>query len=196
MFSVAAAPWHLLSSSVSLSPGWIWGLMHLSTLSYIYCPPGSFSEPVFSLSALESFSVFMQHFPCISESSFPFPRLIPIRLFLLSLYLSQLLVCVFSTSDCVCAQSCLALCNPRDSSLPGSSVHRILQARMLEWVAISSSRGSSRSRVWTCLLCYHWTTWEAHVVLVHLIGCVRSKFLSCPVNSLLIQRLGFLNSLF
>ena len=34
-------------------------------------------------------------------------------------------------------QSCLTLCNPRDGSLPGSSVHRILQARILEWVAIS-----------------------------------------------------------
>ena len=38
-------------------------------------------------------------------------------------------------------QSCLALCDPRDCSLPGSSVHRILQARILEWVATPSSRG-------------------------------------------------------
>ena len=36
-------------------------------------------------------------------------------------------------------QSCLTLCNPRDGSPPGSSVHGILQARTLEWVAISSS---------------------------------------------------------
>ena len=41
------------------------------------------------------------------------------------------------------AQSCLTLCNPLDYSLPGSSGHRIFQARILEWVAISSSRGSS-----------------------------------------------------
>ena len=34
-------------------------------------------------------------------------------------------------------QSCLTLCDPMDSSPPGSSVHRILQARILEWVAIS-----------------------------------------------------------
>ena len=40
-------------------------------------------------------------------------------------------------------QSCLTLCDPMDSSLPGSSVHGITQARILEWVAISSSRGSS-----------------------------------------------------
>ena len=41
------------------------------------------------------------------------------------------------------AQSCLTLRNPMDCSPPGSSVHGILQARILEWVAISSSRGSS-----------------------------------------------------
>ena len=40
-------------------------------------------------------------------------------------------------------QSCPALCDPMDHSPPGSSVHGILQARILEWVAISSSRGSS-----------------------------------------------------
>ena len=54
---------------------------------------------------------------------------------------------------CVCVkslQSCLALCDPMDSNLPGSSVHGILQARILEWVAISSSRGSSQPRDQTC----------------------------------------------
>ena len=43
-------------------------------------------------------------------------------------------------------QSCPTLCDPMDCSLPGSSVHGTLQARTLEWVAISSSRGSSRPR--------------------------------------------------
>ncbi|CAI9152549.1 unnamed protein product [Rangifer tarandus platyrhynchus] len=43
-------------------------------------------------------------------------------------------------------QFCLILCDPMACSLPGSSVHEILQARILEWVAISSSRGSSRPR--------------------------------------------------
>ena len=37
------------------------------------------------------------------------------------------------------AQSCLTLCDPMDCSLPGSSVHGIFQARVLEWVAISFS---------------------------------------------------------
>jgi len=40
-------------------------------------------------------------------------------------------------------QSCLPLCEPVDCSLPGSSVHGILQARILEWVATSFPRGSS-----------------------------------------------------
>ena len=42
-----------------------------------------------------------------------------------------------------CAQSCLTLCNPMDYSLSGSSVHEIFQTNILEWVAISSTRGSS-----------------------------------------------------
>ena len=44
------------------------------------------------------------------------------------------------------AQSCPTLCDPMDCSLPGSSIHGILQARTLEWVAMPSSRGSSRPR--------------------------------------------------
>ena len=57
---------------------------------------------------------------------------------------------------CVCdklLQSCLAVCDPMDCSPPGSSVHGILQARILEWVAMSSSRGSSRPRDRTCISC-------------------------------------------
>ena len=54
-----------------------------------------------------------------------------------------------------------------DYSLPGSSVHEISQARILEWVAISYSRGSSQPRDQTCVSCigrqilYHWATREA-----------------------------------
>ena len=47
------------------------------------------------------------------------------------------------------AQSCPILCNPMDCSLSGSSVYGIFQARVLEWIAISFSRGSSRPRKWT-----------------------------------------------
>ena len=52
---------------------------------------------------------------------------------------------------CRGAQLCSALCDPMDCSLPGSSVHGILQARVLEWVTISSSRGSSQPRDRTSL---------------------------------------------
>ena len=44
----------------------------------------------------------------------------------------------FSEVKSEVAQSCPTLCNPMDCSLPGSSVHGIFQARILEWVAISS----------------------------------------------------------
>ena len=44
------------------------------------------------------------------------------------------------------AQSCLTLCDSMDCSLPGSSVHGILQARILEWVAMPFSRGSSQPK--------------------------------------------------
>ena len=49
-------------------------------------------------------------------------------------------VCVYV---CVCAQSCLTLCDLMDCSTSGSSVHGILQASTLEWVAIPFSRGFS-----------------------------------------------------
>ena len=50
-------------------------------------------------------------------------------------------------------QLCLTLCNSMDYNLPGSSVHGILQARILDWVAMPSSRGSSQPRDWTCGSC-------------------------------------------
>ena len=52
-----------------------------------------------------------------------------------------------------CDRSSLTLCDPMECSLPGSSVLGIFQVRVLEWVAISSSRGSSQSRDWTCISC-------------------------------------------
>ena len=49
----------------------------------------------------------------------------------------------------LCAQLCLTLCDLMDCSPPGSSVHGIFQARILEWVVVSYSRGSSLPRNWT-----------------------------------------------
>ena len=50
-------------------------------------------------------------------------------------------------------ESCLTLCDPMDHSPPGSSVHVIFQARVLEWVAISPLRVPSQSRDQTCVTC-------------------------------------------
>ena len=70
------------------------------------------------------------------------------------------------------AELCLTLCESLDCSPPGSSVCGIPQARTLEWVAISFSRGSSRPRDGTLLSCigrrvlYHRAAWEAHFSMV------------------------------
>ena len=69
------------------------------------------------------------------------------------------------------AQWCLTLCDPMGCSPPGSSVHEILQARILEWVAISFSRGSSGPRDRTQVLCMAgrfltlWATREAQMMV-------------------------------
>ena len=86
-------------------------------------------------------------------------------------------------SEVKAAQSCPTLCNPMDFSLPGSSVHGILQARILEWVAIAFSRGSSQPRDWTPVshtagrFFTIWTTREALLVL------------RCPLVVLRVRRL-------
>ena len=59
------------------------------------------------------------------------------------------------------------LCDPMDCSQPGFSIHGIFQARVLEWVAISFSRGSSRPRDWTqvsCIAGRHFTIWATREV--------------------------------
>ena len=73
-----------------------------------------------------------------------------------------------SESHCCClvAQLCSSRCDPMDCNPSGSSVHGITLARILEWVAISSTRGSSKYRDWTHLLhcrwiLYRWATGEA-----------------------------------
>ena len=76
---------------------------------------------------------------------------------------------------CMHAQSFLTLCDPMDYSRPGSSVHGIILARILEWVAISSSRGSSSPRDLTHVSCdscidrqilYHWATWKPSIIRI------------------------------
>ena len=92
---------------------------------------------------------------------------------------------------CVCAQSCLRVCNPVDCSLPGSSTHGIFQARILEWAAISSSRGSSGHRDQTlvsCISCtgrrihHHWETpfayLDRHKLHAHIVFTVCLRLFS------------------
>ena len=72
-------------------------------------------------------------------------------------------------SESEVAQSCLTLCDPIDCSIPGSSVHGIFQAIVLEWTAISFSRGSSQPRAQTWVSCIVdrcftiWATREVHL---------------------------------
>jgi len=80
----------------------------------------------------------------------------------------QSLLWVYCCCPCLVTKLCLILCNPMDCDPPGSSVHGILQAGILEWIAIFFSRGSSRPRDWTQVSClgrhilYHWATKVAH----------------------------------
>ena len=65
------------------------------------------------------------------------------------------------------AQSCPTLCDPMDNSLPGSFVHGIFQARILEWVATSFSKRSSQPRDWTWVFCIvgrYFTVWATREV--------------------------------
>ena len=79
--------------------------------------------------------------------------------------------CCWPWYDCCClvTKSCLTLCDPMDYSLSGSSIHGVFQARIVEWVAISFSRGSSQPRNRTPISCFAdrffttWATWETQV---------------------------------
>ena len=72
------------------------------------------------------------------------------------------------------SELCLTLCDPMDCTLPGSSVHGISQARILEWAAISFSRTSSQPRHQIHISCtgrqilYHWAnTWRWKKQMFH-----------------------------
>ena len=81
-------------------------------------------------------------------------------------------ICIYASNslgevvEVLAAQWCLTLCDPMDRSLPGSSVHGTLQARVLKWAAVPFSRGSSWPRGWTWGSCigrffYHLSHREA-----------------------------------
>ena len=86
----------------------------------------------------------------LNSNGFPWktkPRLVA------SFHSDCLSTCWAHCPEVLVTQCVLTLCDPMDCSLPGFSVHGISQARILEWVAISSSRGSSPPRDWTYISC-------------------------------------------
>ena len=110
------------------------------------------------------------------------------------LQISQLCVCVCEwVSEWVSewVQSLPTLLDPMDCSPPGSSVHGLLQTRILGWVAISSSRGSSQPRDQTRVLSasrigrqtlYHCATWVAlsHLSTQGVIGAIQAGAAAPP----------------
>ena len=94
-------------------------------------------------------------------------------------------------------KSCPTLWNSLDCSRPDSSVHRILQARILEWVAIPSSRGSSWPRDWTHISCTagrFFTIWVTREALLKIgqplkIALVRNSKSEAPTALVLIINL-------
>ena len=77
-------------------------------------------------------------------------------------------------------QSCPILSDPMDSSLPGSSVHGILQTRIWKWVAMPSSRGSSQPRDQTSVSHVYctgqWVLYHYHQLLLLLLLLLLSRF--------------------
>ena len=118
-------------------------------------------------------SFLYDHLPPPSEpakkSKPPYALNLSAFLSLISDFYPVIWMCIYAC-ECSVARSCPTLCDPMDYNLPGSSVHGILQARILEWVAVSSSTGSSQPKDWTrvsCISCigrrilYHGASWEA-----------------------------------
>ena len=136
----------------------------------------SINSPVFFLSVLASpLSQASLDWNSLVIHNFPHHNLSPeCRVCVLfsrtaAAFLHTLVLCVWVI------RSCPALCDPRDCSPPGSPVHGILQARILEWAAIPFSRGPSQSRDWTWVSCAAgilstiWVTREAPLcIFAHL----------------------------
>ena len=101
--------------------------------------------------------------------------------------------CKMPLSLCTCMQSrllYLTLCDPKDCSPPGSSVHGISQVKILEWVAISSSRVSSRPRDQThvyyvsCIgkhIPYHWRHLRSQYIMSSILIFIKIKGLFISV---------------
>ena len=92
-------------------------------------------------------------------------------------------ICQWTCCCCLVAKSYPTLCNPMDCILPGSSVRAVSQTRILEWVSIFFSRGSSQPRDQTCVsyiggqTLHHWTIREV-LDVCRLLLCL-GYYLSC-----------------
>ena len=135
-FSWAALPPEALGENLFHAPSSFWHLPALPGL----LPPPLISKASIFVSVLPSY-----HLLCVWIK---YPSAPPLHK---------------DGSSGLVAKSCPTLCNPVDCSPPGSSVHGFPQARILEWVAIPFSRGSSQRRGRTQVSCIaggFFTTWD------------------------------------
>ena len=101
-----------------------------------------------------------------------------------------------SESESEVIQSCLTLCNPMDCRLPCSSIHWIFQSRILEWVAISFSRGSSWPRDQTrvsCIVGRCFTIWATRIRCIHVVCLLINQEKKCWHYNLIKGFLSFKN---
>ena len=132
--------------------------------------------PLFSLKIVQSL--------CIFTCAFIYKIYIYVYMcacICLCIYITYMYICIWRSEV---TQSCLTLCDPIDCSLLCSSVHGIFQGRVLEWVAISFSRGSSWPRDWiqvsrTVGRCF--TIWATYIVYIYYIDIYLYKL--CNVIS-------------
>ena len=112
----------------------------------IYCAP-TICQPLWQMLRQDP-SLSKLHIYIVSSKSLLINTLFTINIWNEILRIFEEVVCVYSV-----AQSCLTFCNCMYCSLPGSSVHGVFQARILEWVTIPFSRGSSQPRDRTLVSC-------------------------------------------
>ena len=92
------------------------------------------------------------------STAFSLCKLLPGNTFHVTFSIIAFLLTIVSLLECSVAQLCLTLCNSMDCSPPGSSVHEILQARILEWVAMPLLQGIFQTQGLNPYLLYlrHW----------------------------------------
>ena len=148
---------------------WAWNISSTTDTSVVCTPSWYRSWHIWAYLGLHS--VYSFSLPCKLSSSHDLVHYIesgPMG-FSCALYGSLHSYLLPSSACCLVAELCSTLCDSMDCSPPGSSVHGIVQARILEWVAMFPSRGSSQPRDQTQISCIgrwilcRWATREALV---------------------------------